>query len=61
MLDTMRRVLGYQLTIAQSRSRGGVDRAVAGAAVLERVHDMTAKAAGILSMPGFTYLGSGLI
>ncbi len=88
---TIRRILGYQLTIAQLIGLGlivgtpylligaiwstthtahlqnmhGVDLAVsflgsivsvAGAAVLECLHDMTAKAAGIPTMPRFTYL-----
>jgi hypothetical protein len=84
-LDTIRRILGYQLTIAQlialgliigtpvddahrassehARGRSGgvvprLDRVVAGAVVLERLHDMTAKAAGSTSMPRFTYLGT---
>src|SRR5271163_688778 len=46
---------------ARGRSGGivsGLDRVVAGAAVRERLHDMTAKAAGIASMRRFTYLGT---
>src|ERR1700722_7221169 len=46
---------------ARARSGGVVprlDRVVAGAVVLERVHDMTAKAAGRTSMPSCTYLGT---
>ncbi len=92
MVDTIRRILGYQLTIAQLIALGlivgtpylligaiwstthtahlqnmhgvdlavsfWVDRVVAGAAVLERLHDLTGMAAGIPSMPGFTYLGT---
>src|ERR1700679_360532 len=53
----------YLASSEHARGRpGGVvprlDRVVAGAAVLERLHDMTTKAAGLPSMPRFTYLGT---